>query len=70
MLGIEVAQLPDFIIVCVGMQDLKIPLWRDFLRWSVELVETGEIQAIDATDMNRVAASSHAPNARITRSGR
>jgi len=41
------------------MQDLKMPLWRDFLQLSAELVEPGEIQAINATGMDRVAASSH-----------
>jgi len=41
------------------MQNLKMPLWRDVLRLSAELGETGEIQAIDATGMNRIAASGH-----------
>jgi hypothetical protein len=41
------------------MQDLKMPLWRDFLRLSAALHDTGEIQAIDATGMDRIAASSH-----------
>jgi IS5 family transposase len=59
ILGLEVTQLPDFSTVCAGMQDLKMPIWRDFLRLSAELHDTGEIQAIDATGMDRVAASQH-----------
>jgi len=59
ILGLEVAQLPDFTTVCARMQDLKMPLWRDFLRLSAKLHDTGEIQAIDATGMDRVAASQH-----------
>ncbi len=41
------------------MQELNMPLWRDLLRLSAQLYETGEIQAIDATGMERVAASQH-----------
>ena len=59
ILGLEPNQLPDFSTVCARMQTLKMPLWRDFLRLSAELVNTGEIQAIDATGMDRVAASQH-----------
>lgn len=59
ILGLEVSQLPDFTTVCTRMQQLKMPLWRDFLRLSAELHETGEIQAIDATGMDRIAASQH-----------
>jgi IS5 family transposase len=59
ILGLEVPQLPDFTTVCARMQTLKMPLWRDFLRLSAELHDTGEIQAIDATGMDRIAASQH-----------
>jgi len=59
ILGLEVPQLPDFTTVCAGMQELKMPLWRDVLRLSAELHDTGEIQAIDATGMDRIAASQH-----------
>ncbi len=31
------------------MQKLKMPLWRDLLRLSAQLYETGEIQAINVT---------------------
>jgi len=59
ILGLEVAQLLDFTTVCARMQELKMPLWRDVLRLSAQLHDTGEIQAIDATGMDRVAASQH-----------
>ena len=62
ILGLEVAQLPDFTTVCARMQNLKMPVWREVLRLSTELVDTGEIQAIDATGMDRVAASHHYAN--------
>ena len=58
-LGLKPGLLPDYTTVCSRMQDLKMPLWRDFLRLSAELHDTGEIQAIDATGMDRVAASQH-----------
>jgi IS5 family transposase len=59
ILDLEVSQLPDFTTVCARMQQLKMPLWREFLRLSAELHDTGEIQTIDATGMDRVAASQH-----------
>jgi IS5 family transposase len=62
ILGLEVAQLPDFTTVCARMQNLKMPVCRDFLRLSTELVNTGEIRVIDATGMDRVATSHHYAN--------
>jgi len=59
ILGIEPFELPDFTTVCTRMQELKMPLWREFLQLSAELYDTGDIQAIDATGMDRVAASQH-----------
>jgi len=59
ILDLKPRELPDFTTVCTRMQKLKMPLWRDFLRVSAELHDTGEIQAIDATGMDRVAASQH-----------
>jgi len=55
----ELFELPDFTTVCTRMQELKMPIWRRLLRLSAELHDTGEIQAIDATGMDRVAASQH-----------
>ena len=59
ILDLEPCTLPDFTTVCARMQELKMPLWRDLLRLSAQLHDTGEIQAIDATGMDRVAASQH-----------
>jgi IS5 family transposase len=59
ILGLEPSELPDFTTVCSRMQDLKMPVWREVLRLSAQLHETGEIQAIDATGMDRIAASQH-----------
>ena len=59
ILGLEPSELPDFTTVCSRMQDLKMPVWRRLLQLSAELHDTGEIQAIDATGMDRIAASQH-----------
>ena len=59
ILDLEPSQLPDFTTVCARMQALKMPIWRALLRLSAELHDTGEIQAIDATGMDRIAASQH-----------
>lgn len=61
-LGLEVSELPDFSTVCARMQQLQMPIWRVLLRLSAELHDIGEIQAIDATGMDRVAASQHYAN--------
>jgi hypothetical protein len=57
ILSLEPFELPDFFTVCARMQSPKMPLWRDFLRLSAELYDTGGIQAIDATGVDRIAAS-------------
>ena len=59
ILGLEPADLPDFSTVCPRYQRLKMPIWRVLLRLSAELHELGEIQAIDATGMDRISASQH-----------
>ena len=59
ILGLKPSELPDFTTVCARMQQLKMPIWRDFLRLSAELHDTGDIQAIDATGMDRISASQH-----------
>jgi IS5 family transposase len=58
-LGLEVDKPPDFTTVCARKQDLEMRLWRVLLRLSAEIHGTGEIQVIDATGMDRVAASQH-----------
>jgi len=59
ILSLEPVELPDFTTVCMCMQELKMPVWRRLLQLSAELHNTGEIQAIDATGMDRIAASHH-----------
>lgn len=38
------------------MQGLKMPIWRRLLQLSAELHDTGQIQGIDATGMDHIAA--------------
>jgi IS5 family transposase len=58
-LGLEVSELPDFSTVCARWQQLKMRVWRVLLRLSADLHEFGELQAIDATCLDRIAASQH-----------
>ena len=58
-LGLSRNELPDFSTLCLRKQLLKMPVWRDFLRGSNTLHELGEIQAIDASGMDRIGASQH-----------
>ena len=60
--GLSVDELPDFSTVCTRKQDLEMRNWRVMLRLSAQLQETGEVQAIDATGLDRVAASQHYAN--------
>jgi len=60
--GLSVAELPDFTIVCTRKQDLEMRVWRVLLWLSVQLQDSGDIQAIDATGFDRVAASQHYAN--------
>jgi len=59
IIGLEPSELPDHSTVCARYQRLKMPIWRVLLRLSAELHDTGEIQAIDATGMERISASQH-----------
>jgi IS5 family transposase len=58
-LDLEVADLPDFTNVCTRKQDLEMRIWRVLLRLSAELQDLDDVQAIDATGMDRIAASQH-----------
>ena len=60
--GLSVDELPDFTTVCTRKQDLEMRIWRVLLRLSADLQETGEVKAIDATGLDRVAASQHYAN--------
>ena len=59
ILGLELSELPDLSTVYSRMRALKMLLWNDVHRLSAELHDTGQIQAINATSMDRVAASQH-----------
>ncbi len=59
ILNLEPSELPDFSTVCARYKRFKMPIWRVLLRLSAELYDLGEIQAIDATGMNRISASQH-----------
>lgn len=58
-LGLSVDDIPDFSTVCARKQRLKTPIWRILLQLSAELHDLGDIQAIDASEVDRVAAIQH-----------
>ena len=60
--NLSIAELPDFTTVCTRKQDLEMGIWRVLLRLSAQLQEIGDVQAIDATGFDRVAASQHYAN--------
>ena len=51
--------LPHFSTVYARKQEIPMERWRAMLDLSVELYELGEVQAIDATGVDRVQASQH-----------
>ena len=59
MLGLSAETVPHFSTVCARKQDIPIKRWRRILEFSVESYELGEVQAIDATGVDRVQASQH-----------
>ena len=56
-LGLSVEELPDFTTVCARKQVLKMRVWRVLLRLSVNLFDTGDIQAIDSTSLAHCSSS-------------
>lgn len=58
-LDLEGDELPDFSTVCARWQRLKMRVWRVLLRFSADLHELGDFQAIDATFFDRIKASQH-----------
>ena len=62
LLHLRPTELPDFSTVCGRKQELKMGIWRTVLGLTIELHDLGEIQAIDATGVDRVAASQHYAN--------
>ena len=51
--------LPHFTTVCARKQKIPMKRWRAMLECSVEMYDLGEVQAIDATGVDRVQASQH-----------
>lgn len=62
ILDLRPSELPHYSTVCARKQELKMRIWRTFLDLTIELNDLGEIQAIDATGMDRIAASQHYAN--------
>jgi IS5 family transposase len=58
-LDLTVETLPHFSTVCARKQAIPMKRWRAILDASVELYELGDVQAIDATGVDRVQASQH-----------
>jgi hypothetical protein len=58
-LGLTVETLPHYSTVCARKQAIPMNRWRAILDASVELYDLGEVQAIDATGVDRVQASQH-----------
>jgi len=56
-LDLQPDELPDFTIVSHTNEQLQIPIWRVLLRLSVGLHDIDEVQAIDASGFDRLAAS-------------
>jgi IS5 family transposase len=58
-LGLTAETLPHYSTVCARKQAIPMKWWRAILDASVELYELGDVQAIDATGVDRVQASQH-----------
>lgn len=58
-LGLTVETVPHFSTVCARKQAIPMTRWRAMLESSVDLYELGDVQAIDATGVDRVQASQH-----------
>jgi len=56
-LGLTVEALPHFSTVCARKQASPMRRWREILDGSVELYDLGDVQAIDATGVDRIQAS-------------
>ena len=59
ILGLRPSTLPHFSTVCARKQELKMGIWRTLLGLTLDLHELGEIQAIDASGVDRIGASHH-----------
>ena len=59
LLGLKAETLPHFSTVCARKQEIPMRRWRALLDQSVELYDLGDVQAIDATGIDRVHASQY-----------
>jgi IS5 family transposase len=57
LLGLSIDDLPHFTTLCHAKERLYMPSWRRLLDHSAQLHDLGEIQAIDASGFDRIAAS-------------
>lgn len=56
-LELTVETLPHYSTVCHAKERLYMPNWRQFLTLTANLRELGDVQAIDASGFDRIAAS-------------
>lgn len=56
-LGLSPDDLPHFTTVCHAKERLYMPNWRRFLDLTTDLHDLGDVQAIDASGFDRIAAS-------------
>lgn len=54
---LEETEYPDVTTVCTRMKNLEMALWHVLLRFSTDLHESGDVEAIDVTGLDRRAAS-------------
>jgi IS5 family transposase len=58
-LGLTIETVPHYSTVCTRKQQIPMKRWRAMLDYSVETYDLGEVQAIDATGVDRIQASQH-----------
>jgi IS5 family transposase len=59
LLGLTAGTVPHFSTVCARKQEISMQRWRAILELSVEEYDLGDVQAIDATSVDRIQASQH-----------
>ena len=59
ILGLTPETVPHYSTVCARKQGIPMKRWRAVLDYSVESYDLGEVQAIDATGVDRIQASQH-----------
>lgn len=56
-LELSLDELPHFTTVCHAKESLYMTIWRQFIDIRSDLQDLGEVQAIDASSFDRIAAS-------------